>query len=229
LKEFNKIRNSFINYTATILLIFLISALSYAQNKKESKKLKTNLEIFEQEISSETEKLLFYPEINRLVKFIVWINLEKNKNEQRKFIESVLKQTLNRNKINFSISKDSLMETDDSVYNKLILNTYALQTKYTKLIKNRFLGEKTMERVITSEIGIKITDKGNKILLNDAIKTSYRDEIPYDNYTRFESADYKFTQSVPPNISFFESIIFPVAAVTLSAAAAILFFTIRSK
>ena len=86
-----------------------------------------------------------------------------------------------------------------------------------------------MERRITSELGIEISSNTGTMIVNDNINTSYTDEIPYDGYEKFESAEYGFTKSFPPDISFIESIIFPAAVITASAIAAILFFTIRSK
>jgi hypothetical protein len=76
---------------------------------------------------------------------------------------------------------------------------------------------------------IEISSSTGTSLVKDKITSMYRGEIPYDEYERFQAESYKFTQSVPPDISFLESIIFPAAIVTVSAVATILFFTIRSK
>ena len=191
--------------------------------------IKSNLEVFEQEISGELEKFFFMPGINRDVKFVFRVSSPKKSKEDKKFIESVVKKTADRNKLKYSIAKDEVMDSPDTVYNKCAITVNKLYTEYTKLIKNGFLGEKSMQREITSSLDVNISSNNGEVLVSDEIKTKYDDEIPYDDYTQFESAEYKFTQSTQPDISLLESIFFPVAVVSLSAVAAILFFSIRSK
>lgn len=216
-------------FTVFLYLAAIIGAVSnsagiYAQNN-----IKSNLEVFEQEISGELEKFFFLPGVNRDVKFVFWVSSPKKSKEDKKFIESVVKKTAERNKLKYSIGKDEVMDSPDTVYNKCEVTVNKLYTDYTKLIKNGFLGEKSMQREITSSLDVNISLNNGEVLVSDEIKTKYDDEIPYDDYTQFESAEYKFTQSTQPDISLLESIIFPVAVVTISAVAAILFFSIRSK
>jgi hypothetical protein len=144
-------------------------------------------------------------------------------------MEKVIRSTAEKNKIKFSFAKDEKLDSPDSAYVKFRITVEKLHTDYTKFVKNGFLGEKTMKRVITSAFNVNAGDNFEKVIFNDGINTEFDDEIPYDDYTRYESPEYKFTQSIPPNVSLLESIIFPAAVVTVSAIAAILFFTIRSK
>ncbi len=209
------------------LFLFFISvfcAQLYTQTAR-----KTNLEIFEQEISGELDKFFFFPQIERERKFVFWVSSAKNNKEEKKFIESVIRKNAEKNKLKISFAKDDNMDAPDTIYNKCRITVEKLKAGYTKLIKNGFLGQKSMEREIISELGIDISGNNGTVLVSDVIKTKYDDEIPYNDYSNYESSEYKFTQSVPPNISFIESIIFPAAVITLSAVAAILFFTIRSK
>ena len=55
------------------------------------------------------------------------------------------------------------------------------------------------------------------------------DEIDYDDLPNVETPDYSFTTAEPPPLSEFETVIFPAILVLISAAAIVLFFTIRSK
>ncbi|MBN8584610.1 MAG: hypothetical protein J0M37_05890 [Ignavibacteria bacterium] len=210
--------------TVFLFLIALIYQPVTAQNSAGS-----NLEIFEQEISGELEKFFYYPEINRDVKFVYWVSSASKNKEEKKFLESTLKKLSEKNKIKYSIAKDENMLSPDSSYYRFTVDVIKLQTDYTKFIKNKFLGSKSMERLITSKLSVKIKSSADVMILSDEVNTSFSGEIPYDNYTQYESAEYKFTQSTPPDISFLESIIFPAAVITLSAVAAVLFFTIRSK
>lgn len=216
-------------FTVFLYLAPIIAAVFCPQGVQAQTDIKSNLEVFEQEISGELEKFFFLPGVNRDLKFVFWVSSPKKSKEDKKFIESVLKKTAERNKLKYSIAKDEVMDSPDTVYNKCAVTVNKLYTDYTKLIKNGFLGEKSMQREITSSLGINISLNNGEVLVEDEIKTKYDDEIPYDDYTQFESTEYKFTQSTQPDISLLESIIFPAAVVTLSAVAAILFFSIRSK
>ena len=202
----------------------MFCSLTYAQDLR-----KTNLEIFEQEISGELDKFFFLPQIERDNKFVFFVSSNKNNKEEKKFIESLIRKNAEKNDLKYAFAKDENMDAPDSIYNKCGIRINKLKAEYTKLIKNGFLGEKTMQRRITSDLDINISDSRGTILVNDEIRTNYEDEIPYNDYSVYQSSEYVFTQAIPPNISFFETIIFPAAVITLSAVAAILFFTIRSK
>ncbi len=219
----------FIGFFFGKITVFLLFAVLFTLQFQAQTTVKSNLVIFEEEISGELDKFFFYPQIEREHKFVFYVSSVKNNKEEKKFIESVIRKNAERNKLKISFAKDELMEAPDSIYNKCRIDVQKLKTEYTKLIKNGFLGQKSMQREITSELDIKISHNSGTVLVNDVIRTKYDDEIPYEDYNVYESSEYKFTQSMPPNISFIESIIFPAAVITLSAVAAILFFTIRSK
>jgi len=219
----------FIGFFFGKLTVFLLFAGFFMAGSTAQSQVKSNLVVFEQEISGELDKFFFYPQIERDRKFVFWVSSVKKNKEEKKFIESVIKKNAEKNKLKIAFAKDEQMDAPDTVYNKCRITIEKLKTEYTKLIKNRFLGEKSMQRKVTSELGIEISGSQGSMLVNDVIKTNYEDEIPYDDYNVYESSEYKFTQSIPPNISFLESIIFPAAVVTLSAVAAILFFTVRTK
>ena len=214
--------------TKLITVILLFSGLNLCLLLGQTSK-KTNLEVLEQDISGELEKILFYPDVNRDIQFVFYVtSVSKDKNE-KKFIESVIKKTADKNRLKISFSKDEQMLSTDSFYNKVNIGIIKLNTAYTKLVKNKFLGDKSIERVVSSELSIEISTNLEETKVKDKILTSYKGEIPYESYENFETGEYSFTQSIPPNISWFETIIFPAVIVTVSAAATILFFIIRSK
>ncbi len=217
--------------TAKIISLFIIIAaiafntiICYSQQVK-----KTNLEILEQDISTELDKFFFYPDVDRDVQFVFFVSSAKKDKAEKKFIESVIKKTASKNNLKISFSKDDLMLSGDSIYNMVKIDVVKLKTSYPRITKNKFLSDKFLEREITSELEIEISSNSSGPVVKDKITTSYKGEIPYDDYRQFETEEYKFTQSIPPNISFIETIIFPAAIVMVSAVATILFFTIRSK
>jgi hypothetical protein len=128
-----------------------------------------------------------------------------------------------------SFAKDEETASTDSVYNKVKIVVNKLRTRYPKFGKNNFLGEKTLVRELTSDLDIEITASNNKFSVKDKILTRSKSEIVHDEYERYQNDEYIFTQSVPPDISFFESIFFPALVITVSAVAAVLFFAIRSN
>lgn len=212
--------------TGTLISAFLIISglnICFSQTKK------TNLEILEQDIQGELEKFFYYPDLNRGFQFVFYVTSAKKDKSEKKFIESVIKKASDKNKLKISFAKDEKMLSDDSAYNKARIDIRKLKTEYPKFGKNKFLGEKSIERRVTSELAIEIKQNNRAVIVEDNISTTYKDDIPYDNYEQYQTDEYSFTQSVPPDISLLESIIFPAAVITVSAVAAILFFTIRSK
>lgn len=217
--------------TAKIISLFIIvAAIAFNTGNCFSQQVKkTNLEVLEQDISTELEKFFFYPDVRREVQFVFYVSAAKKDKAEKKFIESVVKKTALKNSLKISFSKDDLMLSSDSIYNKVKIDIIKLKTSYPRITKNKFLSDKSLERVVTSELEIEISSNASGPVVKDKIITSYRGEIPYDDYRQFETEEYVFTQSIPPNISFIETIIFPAAIVMVSAVATILFFTIRSK
>jgi hypothetical protein len=190
---------------------------------------KTNAEILEQDISSELEKFLFYPDLDRTFQFVFFVTSAKNSDDEVKFVKSVVRKTADKLNIRMSFAKDEETASTDSVYNKVKIVVNKLRTRYPKFGKNNFLGEKTLVRELTSDLDIEITASNNKFSVKDKILTRSQSEIVYDEYERYQTDEYIFTQSVPPDISFFESIFFPALVITVSAVAAVLFFAIRSN
>lgn len=209
--------------------MLLFASANVFSQKESGSSNKTNLEMLEEEITSELDKIFFFPDVNRDKQFVFFVESAEKDKTKKKFIESVIKKAAQKNKLKISFAKNSEMESSDSSYYKAKVDLIKLKTTYTKMGKNTFLGEKTMVRELISELEINITPNGGETIVKENIQTSYKGEIPYDDYERFQTEEYLFTQSTPPNISFLESLIFPAAIVIASAVATILFFTIRSK
>jgi hypothetical protein len=201
----------------------------YAQNKN-----KTNQEIFDNIISSGLEKYYFYPGIDRNYTFVFIVNTDesggnsKYKADISRFLSSVIKKTAGNNNIKFSIAPDEKSAAADTNINLVFLRVQKMQTQYPGFKKNKFLGSKTLERNFKVDIGVTIIN-GSNTKLNERILSDYGDVIDYDNYEQLQESPYDFTKADAPEISSFETIIFPVLLITVSAAATILFFTIRSK
>lgn len=219
-------------YRAGIISILMICSCVTSFGQTEPKK---NIEIFEETISSALEKYYYYPDVNRNNVFIFIVNpLEEggknaSSDEETRFVRGIIKKTASNNKLKFSFADDPSVIDNDSAYNLLILQIVNLETKYTGFKKNRFLGTKTLIRNIITNITVELKTSDGKVNLKDHIKNTSQDEVDYDNYRQLESAGYDFTMGTPPQISTFERIIFPVLLICVTAAATVIFFTIRSK
>jgi len=219
-----------------LLLLLFFQRISYSQIPDDNpERTKTNLEIFEENILVQLEKYFYYPGLNRDLPFVFSVNhiqgggdLKRSENETR-FINGIIKKAAQNDKLSFSFTDNPDRVKLDSNYNIVLLQIYSLETKYKGFKKNRFLGDKTLERNIKVKIGITINSSDDIFRLNDYIISDYTDEVSYDDYNRLESSKYEFTKGTAPEISFFERIIVPAALITVSAAVIILFFMVRTK
>jgi hypothetical protein len=209
-------------------MLVCLQVISFSQEKP-----KTNLEVFEETISAELEKYYYNPGVNRNLPFVFVINPDEksssNAGSETKFLNSLVKKTASASKLNFSITDDVSKINSDSAYNFISLQVVKLEANYTGFKKNRFLGEKTLSRNIIINISVELKTADGTVNSKDFIKHNMNDEVAYDNYEQMESPVYSFTQGVPPKVSTFERVIFPVLLICATAAATIIFFTIRSK
>ena len=222
-------------FSLLILSFFCLAVFCFCQSAAGGKP-KTNLEIFEESISGELEKLIYSPGINRNIQFIFIVNPKEqgsgtndSSTDETKFLTGLIKKTASANKLNFSFAKDAGSVKPDTGCYFVELQVLKLETKYTGFKKNRFLGEKTLSRTVEAKIAVNIGSNDQKFTLTDLINTRKEDEINFDGYESLESAQYYFTRSNPPDVSVFERILFPVLLISATAVTTILFFIIRSK
>ena len=194
---------------------------------------KTNLEIFDKSISAEIEKFYFLPEINRNYQFVFYVTVNNISDAKLKgakeYVTGLIKKTAGRNNLNFSIAKDTGSFTSDRAFYKVNLVINKMRTSYPSLLKNKFLGEKIVQRNIFADLSVLILSSDGKVQINDGIHVDLKDEVDYEDIEQLETEEYSFTQARPPEVNSIEAVMFPVAIVLISAAATILFFTIRTK
>ena len=210
---------------SVIILILLFPAVVSGQSAK-----KYTLEIFEEGLASGLEKLFYLPDVNRNYQFVFVVNEPNIRGAiHNNFIKSVIRKTAEKDNIRYSFTDNPDSISKDSVFYIIYTSQVELETKYPRFIKNRFLGDKTIERNITGNIFADMRSSDNTFSHRENIALRYTDEIEYDSYKSYESPEYIFTTAKPPHTGAFESVLFPALLVTISAAATILFFTIRSK
>jgi hypothetical protein len=201
-------------------MLFAWQGISFSQTKP-------SLEIFDKLISERIEEIFYLPDLDRSSQFVFKIHSNSNKEDEVKFLTSVLKKTSDRLKLRAAFSKE--MAAQDSLYNAVWIDIRELGVRYPGFKTNRFLGEKSVKRNLFGNIRVEISAVHPFYNLQDSILVSYSDEVDYKEIENIESADYSFTHSKAPKVSTFEEIIFPAAIIAVTALAAVLFFTIRSK
>jgi hypothetical protein len=215
------------------LIVALAVSVSAYDGLMESSASKTNLEIFDKSISGELEKFYFLPEINRNYQFVFYVTVNNISDAKLKgakeYITGLIKKTAGRNNLNFSIAKDTGSFRSDSAFYRVNLVINKMRTSYPKFVKNKFLGEKIVQRNIFADLSVVIFSSDGKFQINDGIHVDLKDEVDYENIEQLETEEYSFTQAPPPEVNSIEAVMFPVAIVLISAAATILFFTIRTK
>jgi hypothetical protein len=212
------------------LLILIFPVFLYSQYSKKS-----NLEIFEQTISSKLEEVILSPNLNRdalcIFKFSDYLKNQTDSDELR-FTKNLIKKLCSANKIRFSYLQDTAgsdYSPQDSVYSIILIEAKEFKTEYTGFVKNKFLGEKTIERLLKGLLYTDVQKSHVQVYKKNVITINYKDEIPFDEYRSYENDDYRFTKGKPPEINFFERIIFPALLITASAGAILAFFIIRTK
>lgn len=208
-------------FLAAILIIVTAVNLS-----SQSKKPKSTLEIFDENISAVLEEIYLSHGIKKTKSFLFYLPKTSGNQQEaqiRKFFVSLIRKTADKNSLKYSITDNSGEFGEDTSCNKIYLSSSVFKTSFPKFIKRKFLGEKTLQRVISGSFVLEIN--------SSPVPFSFvaTDEIDYDEYESYASEEYSFTQAAPPELSTFESVIFPVLLVGVSAAATVLFFIIRTK
>jgi len=189
--------------------------------------VRSNLEIFDREISAQLEQLFYKPDLRRDVQFVFRVNSVSKKEKEVKFLISVIKKTAEKNKIWASFS--DLAASNDSVFNAFIIDIISLGVKYPGFANNKFLGTKIVHRQLTAVIRVEAAGVNYFYNNTDSILINYKDRVDYNDIEDIETEDYNFTRASHPHASVWEEIVFPAAIIIVSVAAAVLFFTIRSK
>lgn len=175
--------------------------------------------------------LFFSPTVERDRKFYFKVNAGDESllsKSETKFIVNIIKKIADAGKLKYAFAINN-PPLQDSAYNLVTLDINKFKVSYPRFIKNKFLGDKTIQRVVDVNISIEIRNNIERSVISDSVRTVFKDEIDFETYSSLENSSYLFTKALPPDIGLLERVIFPVAVITVSAAAIVLFFIIRSK
>lgn len=121
-------------------------------------------------------------------------------------------------------------EDSDSIDYKIIFKNPEIKTTYKKIFTDNVLGVKKVDREVSVSYGFDLIQKdSSKILYNQSYSKSTKDTVDLDKVSIAEDKRFQFSGSNLPEESALNQILFPAIIIGISAAAIILFFTIRSK
>jgi hypothetical protein len=126
-------------------------------------------------------------------------------------------------------------ENSDSVDYVIAFKNPFISTKYKKIFTDNVLGVKKIVREITVSYNLELSAITNQAsdslqnILNQNFNKKSKDNIDLDKLGYAEDKRYKFSSSDLPEENTLNKIMLPAIIIAASAAAIILFFTIRSK
>ncbi len=121
-------------------------------------------------------------------------------------------------------------EDYDSADHSIKMDKADISVKYGKLKTDNMVGDKTMERQVKVSIGFLVYDN-SKSAPTDSVIFSERKtaRMRLDALPSYEDSSIPFLRGVLPQESSMSGIVVPAIMLGVSAAAIILFFSIRSK
>ncbi|MDD5362633.1 MAG: hypothetical protein PHN88_10910 [Ignavibacteria bacterium] len=142
---------------------------------------------------------------------------------EKKFFLNVFKQRFANRRFVYE------KETDSTNY-IVFAGDFDFKTVYSKPAGKSLLGDEYTERNISVSFSYSIFKAGSsEIESNRKFSKSFKDEVNIKDYDYVQNSDFDFMNSKLPEKSFFGKIFLPAVIVITSAAAIVLFFTIRSK
>lgn len=201
------------------LLIILYLWFSPAYGQETGTEPVTNIDIISRAINDDINELE-----NRLIlhgrEKIYGLRL--NNSDEINFLSLKLRQRLNA--YNLIIS-----ENPDSIDAEIIFDNIRIKTQYLGYNTEGVAGDKSVRRKVTVAYTVRLADRtGSQFYSRDFTKT-FTDTFKYDDLERVENRNYRFGYDALPKESFMSRYLAPILVIIASAAAVILFFTIRSS
>jgi hypothetical protein len=186
-----------------LILLFTVVSSSYPQTK-------TNLEIFYSLADSSINQFIAScnPSSTTKVQLKNGLSFSIFDNEILGKLKSAGIESLDR--------KDSVPVFSYSIEDAM--------TQYTDIYRDGFLGPYMVNRVIHLSGNYFYSGTGKK-----EFNFHYSDTIKVDDIKELENTSYSFTKGALPTEPFFTGLFEPVVALATTAAAVVLFFTVRSR
>lgn len=209
-----------IKYLLLFLFLFTIRGISFSQENSSSNLSEINKLIEESLIPLENKLIL-------LGKEKLYLLSDESNSVQGDYILKILKRNLSGYKI---LLKAGNTDFSDSVDYLIKIAQPSIKTLYKKIFDEDIIGTKKVEREITVKYDLTLEDKKNIYeVFRNKFSNRHKDSYNLDEQSLIEDRNYDFSRSAIPEENTVNHLLYPALIIISTAAAIILFFTIRSN
>jgi len=210
-------------YFFPAVLFFLTVSFLQVSQAQDSTAYKTNYEILSGLLSKSISKIE-----DRIITagkektYLLSFNDNASGNgfrETNSFFQSLISQKMRDYKI---LSDNSL-----SFDNKILISSPVLSVLYSGIKTKGIIGNKFVKRECKVSYLCTVENSGTDDVKSFRYNETFTDEIPVDKIPMVEDINLTFTRSELPKETTFSKILLPAAIIFSTAAAIVLFFTIR--
>ena len=209
-----------IKYLLLFLFLFTIRGISFSQENSSSNLSEINKLIEESLVPLENNLIL-------LGKEKLYLLSDESKSIQGDYMLKILKRNLSGYKMLF---KSGNPDFSDSVDYFIKIARPSIKTLYKKIFDEDIIGTKKVEREITVKYDLTLEDKKNlSEIFRNKFSNKHKDSFNIDEQSLIEDRNYDFSRSAIPEENTVNQLLYPALIIMSTAAAIILFFTIRSN
>lgn len=199
----------------TAFFTFFLIADSYSQVEPQSLP-KNNLTVFSELAIKCLEEL--QDAVTVLGKDKIYkISIEK-KSDETEFLLNSIKQKFS--------SYNFIYEKEDGFDYKIVFSGIKFSVVYSEPKADKVIGDEMFMRDLSATFNFSLPNNGNG---QQSVMKTYRDKVRVEYFDYIQESNYSFMKAALPDKPFLKKIVVPAIIVAVSAIAAILFFTIRSK
>jgi len=130
----------------------------------------------------------------------------------------------------FNNYKILVNEVSDSIDFLVKIKNPKIEIKYNRFFTDKLLGTKKVAREVLVSYDLELIDtKNTSVIYRGNFHKKIKSSFDLDKLNFVEDSRYSFSRTVLPEESTINKFLFPAIIIATSAAAIILFFTIRSK
>ena len=209
-----------IKYLLLFLFLITIRGISFSQENRSSNLSEINKLIEESLVPLENKLIL-------LGKEKLYLLSDESKSIQGDYILKILKRNLSGYKI---LLKPGNTDFTDSVDYIIKIAQPSIITLYKKIFDEDIIGTKKVEREISVKYDLILEDKKNLYeVFRNKFSNRHKDSFNLDEQSLIEDRNYDFSRSAIPEENTVNHLLYPALIIMSTAAAIILFFTIRSN
>jgi hypothetical protein len=202
------------------LFLTLLPNAQAAGGDQSDLPVKTNLEVFQTELSSLAEELV-QKSVDGLGRNVV-VNVRSP--DTSWVTRNTIAEALT--KLNYTVY---LTSSDGEGKGATIdIAIVEMKVRYGDVFREGFLGTRKTERTISTTMSANVRNVQDEILFVGGVSRAHKDTVDVSNVAQLENSSFAFTHGEPPKTDFFENVLEPVIIIGASAVVVFLFFTIRS-